>query len=265
MLSEHLEGLLNYFEHAITNAMSEGFMGNKEHWTQRSLSDTHDQKAIRHHCEAKGFLLVSLKNTIVLKNNTMNHLTTLFPAARAEIIRLLFADSNHSFHLRELARLGKLTTGALQAEVNKLKGISLLLEKRDGNRLYFSANPEHPLYPELHGIALKTTGMDAQLAQALDGLPGITLAFVFGSFANDNAGPQSDVDLFIAGAIGLRQIAPRLRAVADALGREINPYVTTPAALAKKIKSKDTFILNILKSPKRWIIGNDHELENLAN
>jgi len=194
----------------------------------------------------------------------MNHLTTLFPAARAEIIRLLFADSSRSFHLRELARQGELTTGALQAEVNKLKGIGLLLERRDGNRLNFSANSEHPLYPELHGIALKTTGMDAQITQALDGLPGITLAFIFGSFANDNAGPQSDVDLFVAGSTGLRQLAPRLRAAADALGREINPYVTTPAALAKKIKSKDAFILNVLKSPKRWITGNDHELKNLA-
>ena len=198
-----------------------------------------------------------------MKMNSMNYLTTLFPAARAEIIRLLFADTGRSFHLRELARLGELTTGALQAEVNKLKGIGLLLEERDGNRLYFSANPGHPLYPELHGIALKTTGLDAQLAQALDGLSGITLAFIFGSFANDNAGPQSDVDLFIAGSTGLRQLAPRLRAAADALGREINPYVTTPAALAKKIKSKDTFILNVLKSPKRWIIGNAHALENL--
>jgi len=33
----------------------------------------------------------------------MIYLATLFPAARAEIIRLLFADSSRSFHLRELA------------------------------------------------------------------------------------------------------------------------------------------------------------------
>lgn len=194
----------------------------------------------------------------------MNYLATLFPAARAEIIRLLFADSSRSLHLRELARLGELTTGALQAEVNKLKGTGLLLERRDGNRLYFSANPEHPLFPELHSIALKTTGLVAQIAQALDGLSDITLAFIFGSFASETATPKSDIDLFIVGSIGLRQLAPRLRPVADALGREINPYVTTPKTFAQKIKSKDAFIMNVLKSPKRWITGTDHEFENLA-
>ncbi|OAM91522.1 hypothetical protein AW736_02815 [Termitidicoccus mucosus] len=194
----------------------------------------------------------------------MNYLTALFPSARAEIIRLLFSDSSRSLHLRELARLSKLTTGALQGEVNKLNGTGLLLARRDGNRLYFSANPKHPLYPELHGIALKTTGLIAQVTQALDGLAGIEQAFVFGSFASGTAGPQSDVDLFAIGSTGLRRLVPRLRPVADALGREINPYVISAKSFTAKAKSKDAFITSVLNSPKRWIIGNDHELENLA-
>ncbi|MDR1497507.1 MAG: hypothetical protein LBS59_03725 [Puniceicoccales bacterium] len=82
--------------------------------------------------------------------------------------------------------------------------------------------------------------------------------------ARDAATPESDIDLFIIGSIGLRQLAPRLRGVADALGREINPYVTTSDTLAKKIKDKDAFIMNILKSPKRWIMGTDDELKTLA-
>jgi predicted nucleotidyltransferase len=194
----------------------------------------------------------------------MNALDILFPKRRAEIFRLLFADSSKILHMREIERLSGIAVGALTGELANLCDSGLLRQRRDGNRLYFRANQDHPLYPELHSLVLKTSGLDAQISQALNGLSGITLAFIFGSFASDSAGPQSDMDLFVVGAIGLRQLAPPLRVTANALGREINPYVTTPETLAQKIKDKDAFILNVLKSPKRWIIGSDHELENLA-
>jgi len=194
----------------------------------------------------------------------MDAFDVLFPKRRAEIFRLLFADSSKALHMREIERLSGIAVGALADELASLCDSGLLQQRRDGNRLYFSANPNHPLYPDIHNMVLKTSGLDAQIAQALDGLSGVALAFVYGSFASGTAGPQSDIDLFVVGSTGLRQLTPRLRAATNALGREINPYVTSPETLAKKIKKQDAFIQNVLKSPKRWIIGNDHEFENLA-
>jgi predicted nucleotidyltransferase len=194
----------------------------------------------------------------------MATLQDLFPKARGEIFRLLFADPERALHLRELARASHLSVGSLQSEVAHLASAGLLLSRRDGNRLYFRANREHPLFPELRGIALKTSGLRDQLANALEGLEGIDFAFVFGSFASGASQPASDIDLLVVGSVGLRQLSPRLRPAADALNREINPYTTSRKALAEKARKGDAFITSVLSAPKIWIQGSPHELEGLA-
>ncbi|MBC2594622.1 MULTISPECIES: nucleotidyltransferase domain-containing protein [Ruficoccus] len=194
----------------------------------------------------------------------MNSLEQIFPKARAELLRLLFADSGQSLHLRDLARLSHLAVGTIQREIANMREAGLVLEKRDGNRLYFRANPEHPLYPELHSIALKTTGWLAQLTEALRPVEGIDLAFVYGSFASDTATAQSDIDLLVIGSVGLRQLAPRLRPLSATLGREINPNAISPQSYAEKLRARDAYITDVTTKPKRWIIGSDDELAKLA-
>ena len=90
----------------------------------------------------------------------MKTLEVLFPKARRVIIRLLFTGANTSLHMRELVRLSGLAIGTMQSELAKLRDVGLLEEHRDGNRLYFRANSAHPLFPEMRGIATKTTGDD---------------------------------------------------------------------------------------------------------
>ena len=200
----------------------------------------------------------------MLEPCNMNVLEILFPKVRGELLRLLFADPDRSLHLREIARLSDLAVGTVQGEVARLRAGDLLLERRDGNRLYFRANRAHPLFPELRGIALKTTGLKEQLAAALDGLGGVELAFVFGSFAAGTATSESDIDLMVIGSTGLRQLAPRLRQVADTLGREINPHVVSSSGYADKQTGGDAFIERVQDAPKMWIIGTEDELKGLA-
>lgn len=194
----------------------------------------------------------------------MSVLHVLFPQVRAEIVRLLFADPAKEYHLRELARLSKLALGTLQTEVRKLSAAELLTSRRDGNRLYYRANTGHPIFPEIHGLALKTTGLREQLADALEGLAGIGVAFVFGSVASGTAGAGSDVDLFVIGTVGLRALAPRLRPVSEALGREINPHVLAPKTFTAKARAGDAFVTNVLAASKLWIKGGTDELGKLV-
>lgn len=189
---------------------------------------------------------------------------TLFPKVRAEVLRLLFTDPDRSLHLRELARLSGLAVGTLQTEMSKLCAAGLILNRRDGNRLYYSANRAHPVFAELRGIVLKSTGLREQLSKALADLPGLALAFVFGSFATGETAPDSDVDVFVIGAVGLRDLAPRLRPVAEALEREINPTVMTADSFTQKARAGDAFIRSVLDAPRLWITGSDDELGKLA-
>ena len=185
----------------------------------------------------------------------MNLLTDLFPKAKAEVFRLLFAQGNQENHLRDLARMAELSPAALQKELTALAAKELVLTRRDGNRLYYRANPAHPLYPELHGMALKTSGITAALTQALANIPDINTALIFGSVAAGTASSQSDIDLLILGHIGLRKLAPVLRKSSESLGREINPVCFTPEEWQQKLAKGDALAQRITIEPKLMLKG----------
>ncbi len=194
----------------------------------------------------------------------LNTLEQLLPKARAEIFRLLFTDPERKLHLRDLARLSGLAVGSIQREVANLRNAGLITEERDGNRLYFMANRHNPIFAELQGITLKTTGLCSQLAMALKDLEGIQLACVYGSFAKGNPSPESDIDLFIIGSILLRALSPALRELSNRLEREINPTVFSPDSYKQKLASNDAYICSVTNGNKLWIIGSDDELATMA-
>lgn len=208
--------------------------------------------------------MVIAVSRMVMSNTVMSAIEAIFPRVRAELLRLLFADPTKEFHLRELCRLSNLSVGTIQQEVGKLTAAELLVARRDGNRLYYRANTQHPIFPELQGIALKTTGLREQLAEALAGIPDVELAFIFGSAAAGTTGAGSDVDLLVIGKAGLRALAPKLRPVTSRLGREINPHILTRETFAAKARAGDAFITNVLAAPKLWIIGDTDELGKLV-
>jgi predicted nucleotidyltransferase len=192
----------------------------------------------------------------------MSLLQILFPQVRAEVLRLLFADETRELHLRELTRQSGLSLGTLQTEVEKLRAADLLLSRRDGNRLYFRANAAHPLFADLRQLVLKTAGLREVLADALRDVPGIELAFVFGSLAAGTGKAGSDVDLLVIGDAGLRTLAPRLRPAAERLGREINPVTMTAAEFIRD-RTKKTFLRDVLAKDKLFLKGNSDELARL--
>lgn len=193
----------------------------------------------------------------------MSLLGILFPQARAEVLRLLFADESRELHLRELTRQSGLSLGTLQSEVEKLSAADLLLSRRDGNRRYFRANAAHPLFADLRQLVLKTAGLREVLIEALHGLADIDLAFVFGSLAADTGKAGSDVDLLVIGDVGLRALAPHLHKASERLGREINP-VTMTTAEWKRDRNTKPFLRDVVAKEKLWIKGNADELARLG-
>jgi len=194
----------------------------------------------------------------------MSLIEYLFPRARGEIIRLLFVDPDKSLHLRDLARQSGLAIGTIQGEVSNLRDAGLLIENRDGNRLYFKADVNNPIFADLQSIAIKTTGLREQLVDALEPVKGIEYAFVYGSFAKHKATGDSDIDLFVIGSTGLRSLASPLRKLSQSLNREINPSVYSESSYIKKLEDGDAYISNVTNSKKLWIIGSENELRELA-
>jgi len=193
----------------------------------------------------------------------MNLLAVLFPQVRAEVLRLLFAEAGRELHLRELTRQTGLGLGTVQGELEKLSAADLVTSSRDGNRRYYRANANHPLFADLQQLVLKTAGLRDVLADALRGLRGIDVAFVFGSLAAGEGKAASDVDLFVIGEAGLRALAPALRRASNTIGREINPVTMTAAEFGKR-REKDAFIRDVLGKEKLFVKGGANELERLG-
>jgi predicted nucleotidyltransferase len=193
----------------------------------------------------------------------MKLLSVLFPQVRAEVLRLLFPVQGRELHLRDLARQTGLALKTVQNELVRLGEADLVSSRRDGNRRYYRANAEHPLFPELRQIVLKTSGLREVLADALEGVEGVEVAFVFGSLAAGDGKATSDVDLMVIGKAGLRAIAPRLREARGTLAREINAITVTAGEWAKG-RRHNPFLGDVRENEKLFVKGNIDELERLG-
>lgn len=183
---------------------------------------------------------------------------------RSEIFRLLFGVGGGSLHMREIERRSGMTIGTIQQELKKLLRLDLVKERKDGNRLYYEANRDHPLYPEVHNLVLKTIGLLQLFQESLINEPSIKIAFIFGSIARQEENGKSDVDLMVIGDLGMRRLTGLLSGVSNKISREINPHVFAKKEFLTRKSNKDHFLSQILDSPKLFIIGNEHELAKLA-
>ena len=178
---------------------------------------------------------------------------------RAEIFRLFFGLNEKELHLREVERQAGLTLGTIRQDLQKLLKLDLVKARRDGNRLYYQANTEHPLYPEIRKLVLKTAGLVEIFKSVLD-RKGVRVAFVFGSLASNREKGTSDVDLMVIGAVGLRALSGWLSGVTEQIGREINPHTMNVEEFRRRQKKGDHFLSSVLESPKLFIVGNENDL-----
>ena len=178
---------------------------------------------------------------------------------RAEIFRLLFGLDEKELHLREVERQAGLSLATIRQDMQKLVKLDLVTTRRDGNRLYYRANTEHPLYPDIRNLVLKTAGLVEILKGVLD-REGVKVAFVFGSLASRREKAASDVDLMVIGAVGLRALSSWLSGVSEQIGREVNPHTMTVEEFRRRKEKGDHFLSNVLESPKLFIMGNENDL-----
>lgn len=183
---------------------------------------------------------------------------------RAEIFHLLFGIVENDLHMREIERRSGHAIGTIQTEFKKLLRLDLVIKRRDGNRVYYRANKDHPLYSDIHSIVLKTIGLTDIFRKVFEGHQEIQIAFIFGSIANHREKASSDVDLMVLGNIGLRQLSKLISGIPNKIGREINPHALSLEEFRKRKSNNDHFIAQVMKSPKIMIVGNKDELKAMA-
>ena len=182
---------------------------------------------------------------------------------RAEILKNLFTPEHKSVYLRQLARLSGLSAPVLLRELNQLLTLKLVVAQKDGNRVNYSANMNSPLFSVLCELVLKTEGPAGILKEAFAD-SAADFVFIFGSTAKGTAHAGSDIDLFVIGSCGLRDVTKHIHAVAERINQEVNPYVISRNDFRERIHKQDHFLNEILTTPKIFLKGDADEFARLA-
>ena len=181
------------------------------------------------------------------------------------MLALLYSRADEE-HLQEsLIQLAGLGRGAVQRELDFLARAGVVRRTARGRQVYFQANAQSPIYAELRGLVVKTSGVADVLRGALAGLSGrISVAFIYGSVAKGSERRGSDVDVMVIGDVSFAEVSEALSQAQKAIAREVNPSVYTAADFRTKLKAKHHFLRTVLSAEKIFLIGDDDELGRLA-
>src|ERR1700678_1755417 len=143
---------------------------------------------------------------ILKRKSTSNAPTTpgvadaLFSKVQQRVLAVLFGNHSRSFYANELIALASSGSGAVQRELAQLEAAELVTVKRIGNQKHYQANASAPIFEELRGLVLKTSGLVDVLRAALAPLAAqIDQAFIYGSVGKGSDTAKSDIDLLVIG------------------------------------------------------------------
>jgi predicted nucleotidyltransferase len=181
------------------------------------------------------------------------------------VLAWLLGHADEAYYLRQIARHTGTSAGAVQRELEQLTFAGLLRRTVEGRQVYFQANRDAPIFPELQGMFAKTVGLADVLREGLAPLgERILVAFVFGSGARGELRRESVIDLMVIGDAAFQDVVQALAEARGRLGRDLNPTVYPPTEFRAKLQAQHHFLSNVLSAPRLYIVGGDHELVGLG-
>lgn len=179
---------------------------------------------------------------------------------RVSILEEFLLNPDSEYHIREMARIVKITPIYVQKELKNLESLGLLYSKKKGNMVLYKLQVKSPIAGDLKRIFLKTEGIGHDLLQVLD-VKKIKFALIYGSFAKGTETSTSDIDLLIIGAINEDDILRSISKTERRIGREINFILWKEKEFLQKVKQNISLVREISKTPVIMIIGDEDELK----
>ncbi|MBO0836330.1 MAG: MarR family transcriptional regulator [Actinobacteria bacterium] len=149
---------------------------------------------------------------------------------QAEILALLLGDPDLELSLTEIAERTGAPSPSVFREIERAEQAGLLTTRRVGRTRLARANTASPYYAGLAEVLTRAFGVPAVLAEALKDVPGITAAYIYGSWAARHAGqtgqrPVGDIDVLVLGEPDRDQLYEALSNAERPLGRSVEPTI----------------------------------------
>jgi predicted nucleotidyltransferase len=186
----------------------------------------------------------------------------LFTPVQQRVLGLLFGQPERRFQSAELIRLAHGGTGAVHRQLTRLEASGLVTVTRSGNQKHYQARGDSPVFPDLHGLVVKTVGLVEPIREALGRLaPRIRAAFAFGSFAKRTERASSDVDLLVlSDTLTYADLFEALQVAEAVLSRSVNPTVFTLAEWRARLGEADSFASRVASQPRILVFGTEDDL-----
>ncbi len=155
---------------------------------------------------------------------------------QGEILALLLGDPDLELSLTEIAARTGAPHPSVHREIQRAEQAGLVTTRKLGTARLARANTASPYFAGLADVLTKAFGVPAVLAQVLRPVPGITAAYIYGSWAARQAGqagprPVGDIDVLLLGEPDRDQLYAALSTAEERLGRPVQATIRDPGWL----------------------------------
>ena len=176
---------------------------------------------------------------------------------RRKVLTFFYINRSARVAVRQLAGELQADSTNLSRELARLEREGLLRSETEGRQRYYSIDRAYPYLKPLFAMLQGSIGIEPTLKDALKAVAGVQSAWLFGSFAKNEADAASDIDLLIVGQPDQAQLASETRKAEKTLRREINYTVLTPRALQRRLQEGDLFVTDIWNGKRIELIGRE--------
>lgn len=189
----------------------------------------------------------------------------LFGTVRRRVLGLLFGEYERDFYQREIVDAVECGSGAVQRELKQLADACLITREQRGRMVFYQANSESPVFEELRGLVIKTSGLADVMRKALEpDADRIEVAFIYGSMAEGTDDARSDVDVMVIGDLGRREGSQLMFNAQARLGRPVNTVYLSERELRQRLTEGEHFVSRVFAGPKILLVGGEDELCRVA-
>lgn len=137
----------------------------------------------------------------------------------------MFLNPAMKAYLRELAKEFDVSTNSVRTELNTLTENNILIAERDGRSVYYRANTQHPLFPELSSMVRKITGIDELARSIIQRLGNLEAVYLTGDYARGK--DSGIIDLVLIGDINREKLDDVIMKTERYINRKIRPLILT--------------------------------------
>ena len=156
---------------------------------------------------------------------------------RIKLLLKFFLNSSNKAYLRGLEEEFGESTNAIRLELNKLEKAGMVSSDVQGNKKYFTANVNHPLFFDLNSIIRKYVGIDTIIENVISQLGEVERVYLSGEFAKGN--DNNVIDLEFVGTVNTNYLTDLIQKAEPLVKRKIRYVVYSVEEFAALKETKN--------------------------